>query len=812
MSRIPTSYEQGERLVMLLSDVKAASQAIVTKLQQLENDVNTLKDNIYEVTYREIIDPTGTTTGSITFPPNSTLDTEDYPGNAILSTLTPTGEIAGETPLFSGSPVTATLATNGDWTTNSFTNDPVAIIFRLKIRAFDYLNLDQNKIIDFASGGGETALNPNEWVEISTTTTLLPGKYKLNASSGSFTIFLDNSANVGGEWVFSDSNQTISPNTITINDITSNFTDENGIYQSGGFIVDSKGASFVLFKSSFVNYDIIPLNAGLGNVTTYQLISEKGQNNGYTPLDSNGLVPIVHLPFTTPLVYKGSWDASTNTPTLINGIGTTGDTYIVSIAGTQNLGSGNITFSVQDIVVYNGTEWEKVGASSTSWGTITGLLSDQTDLTNVLNTKITQNGNSFGQPLVIKTLDNQPLQIGTNNISHLFLNQTGDLGIGANSHSSAILSLFSNSKGFLPPVLTQFERNSIPTPAQGLLIYSSTTNSINYFDGIEWKDAGQAFTVENAQDATGLLFSTGVHSGISYSYDDVNNKIDSTVTINLQGVLTNGNTSTISAIFTDGTNTTTINIDSISVENTTNKFTINPNSFIFEQGLDNLTLSIPVLSGNNTQTFQNASGTIALLSDIPPPGISSLTTNNVFVGDNTNNASQLPILNYNYLGRLAGDVESLSIGSFNLLPYPLTIPSFTTAERDLLTGVIAGSIIYNKTVLQFQLFNGSAWASILPESLQTDHAFIGNSLNIAESRPTANLITLKVTLVNGVFTYSNGLVTSDTIVTANATNIGTLTGFLRIETSPSFVVIRSVDSSNATIITDNAQLNVMIFI
>jgi hypothetical protein len=37
------------------------------------------------------------------------------------------------------------------------------------------------------------------------------------------------------------------------------------------------------------------------------------------------------------LVYKGTWNASTNTPTLASGTGTTGEFYIVSVAGTTNL-------------------------------------------------------------------------------------------------------------------------------------------------------------------------------------------------------------------------------------------------------------------------------------------------------------------------------------------------------------------------------------------------------------------------------------------------------------------------------------------
>ena len=64
--------------------------------------------------------------------------------------------------------------------------------------------------------------------------------------------------------------------------------------------------------------------------------------------------------------YNGAWDASTNTPTLANGVGTSGDYYHVIVAGTQDLGSGNITFALGDDVWYNGSIWQKItGAAYT---------------------------------------------------------------------------------------------------------------------------------------------------------------------------------------------------------------------------------------------------------------------------------------------------------------------------------------------------------------------------------------------------------------------------------------------------------------
>lgn len=62
----------------------------------------------------------------------------------------------------------------------------------------------------------------------------------------------------------------------------------------------------------------------------------------------------------TLITLRGYWDASTNTPTLLNGTGTIGDLYQVSIQGSQSLGPGSpfITFPKFSSVLYISTgQW-----------------------------------------------------------------------------------------------------------------------------------------------------------------------------------------------------------------------------------------------------------------------------------------------------------------------------------------------------------------------------------------------------------------------------------------------------------------------
>lgn len=76
------------------------------------------------------------------------------------------------------------------------------------------------------------------------------------------------------------------------------------------------------------------------------------------------------------LNYKGTWNASTNTPTLTSSVGVKGDYYVVSVAGTTNL-NGTSLWGVGDLAVFNGSIWEKVDGGST--GDFTAVITN--DLT-----------------------------------------------------------------------------------------------------------------------------------------------------------------------------------------------------------------------------------------------------------------------------------------------------------------------------------------------------------------------------------------------------------------------------------------------
>ena len=82
---------------------------------------------------------------------------------------------------------------------------------------------------------------------------------------------------------------------------------------------------------------------------------------GTATLDASGTVPLSQIPASIQggLNYQGTWNASTNTPTLASSVGTKGHYYAVSVAGSTNL-NGITDWNIGDLAVYNGTAWEQI--------------------------------------------------------------------------------------------------------------------------------------------------------------------------------------------------------------------------------------------------------------------------------------------------------------------------------------------------------------------------------------------------------------------------------------------------------------------
>ena len=93
-------------------------------------------------------------------------------------------------------------------------------------------------------------------------------------------------------------------------------------------------------------------------------------------LGVDGKLDATQIPsaLTGAIVFKGVWNATTNTPALSDttpaGL-STGWEYIVEVGGTRDIGDGSKTFLAGDFVIYDGTHWKQV-PSGNAFVSLTG--------------------------------------------------------------------------------------------------------------------------------------------------------------------------------------------------------------------------------------------------------------------------------------------------------------------------------------------------------------------------------------------------------------------------------------------------------
>jgi len=114
--------------------------------------------------------------------------------------------------------------------------------------------------------------------------------------------------------------------------------------------------------------------------------SQSGQSGKF--LTTNGSV-LSWSSVAGGLSYQGTWNASTNTPTLASGVGTNGYYYIVSTAGSTNL-DGITDWQIGDWLMFNGTIWQKIDQSN-----LVTSVNGQTGAVSLTTTNINEGTNLY---------------------------------------------------------------------------------------------------------------------------------------------------------------------------------------------------------------------------------------------------------------------------------------------------------------------------------------------------------------------------------------------------------------------------------
>lgn len=257
--------------------------------------------------------------------------------------------------------------------------------------------------------------------------------------------------------------------TITINGTSYDLT-ANRSWTVGDELVSNKSDSFTV--SSSITYastkalvdGLATKQASLGY--TPENIANKGIANGYTPLNSSAKIDSIYLPDSIlgQVNYQGTWNASTNTPTIPTAsVSNKGYYYIVSVAGSTNIG-GITDWNVGDWIISDGTSWTKVDNTDaiSSFNGRTGAITlTSTDVTTALGfTPVAAStslsgygitdgwrigGNTLGAINSIGSLDNFAVNLISNNKTVVQLQ----------SVTTPTLNLvFKNGDGTTPPIIT----------------------------------------------------------------------------------------------------------------------------------------------------------------------------------------------------------------------------------------------------------------------------------------------------------------------------------------------------------------------
>jgi hypothetical protein len=203
-------------------------------------------------------------------------------------------------------------------------------------------------------------------------------------------------------------------------------------------------------------------------------------------------VPLIANPNGDLLLVAGSNSVNGNV-----GIGTTSPSYKLDVNGTARV-SGNFDVASSTILKYTTGTTTNDGTKLVTNNNGASFAVQNTNATGFSGIEYLNNSGSIG---VFSGFNNNNLQeFRFNNVATsgyinfmiggttaLHINNSRSIGIGTTSpNASALLDVSSTTKGFLPPRMTNAQMVAIATPAAGLVVYDTTNNKLNVYDGTNW--------------------------------------------------------------------------------------------------------------------------------------------------------------------------------------------------------------------------------------------------------------------------------------------------------------------------------------
>lgn len=133
-----------------------------------------------------------------------------------------------------------------------------------------------------------------------------------------------------------------------------------------------------------------------------------------------------------------------------------------------------------------------------------------TDVVNKISTEISDNDKDT-QIQVEENQDEDLIRFDTDGQQRMVLDKNGNLGLGTDGpHSSALLELNSTDRALLLPRLTTAQRDALPNPSPGMILFNTTTQYTERYTTAGWND------IPDKIERVATLPTTGVVSGRAY--------------------------------------------------------------------------------------------------------------------------------------------------------------------------------------------------------------------------------------------------------------------------------------------------------